>query len=321
MKTNKSIMTEPLRLNIQHFAAEPNLITTPDLGTVNSIDFVNRFGNSISKLQQALGVTRPTPLRQGNKIAMYKFTLTPPADADAAKGIVAEGEDIPLTHVGRELDREVTVPFRKYRKAVTIEEVQRVGYEVAVNQTDRRVLQKIQKDVRTDFFTFLGTAPTTIPAVNNMQQAFGAIWGKVADLFDDEEAGVIVFVNPIDAGNYLGNAVIENGASVGFGLTLLQGFTNVTVFVNNSVPEGEVYGTARDNLNIAYIDANGEISKLFQNKPIITDETGLIGMVHDDNTNNLTHQSTVFTGTVLFAEIVDGVVKTTIEEPAPDAGA
>lgn len=320
MKTKQSFEVELLRVNIQQFAAETNLIETPDLGAVNSMDFVARFGNSITKLQRALGVTRPMPLRQGNKIAMYKFVVTLPTDPDAAKGIVAEGDTIPLTHVGRELDREITVPFRKYRKAVSIEEVQRVGYEVAVNQTDRQVLQKIQKDVRTDFFTFLGTAPTTIDPVENMQQAFGAIWGKVASLFDDEEAGVIVFINPEDAGKYLGNAVIENGASVGFGLTLLQGFTNVTVFVNNSVPAGSVYGTSRDNLNIAYIDANGEISKLFQNKQIITDETGLIGMVHDDNTSNLTHQSTVFTGTVLFAEVTNGVVKTTIVEPTPDAG-
>lgn len=295
---------------------ETNLIQTPDLGAVAAVDFVERFGYSISNLQKALGVTRPTPLRQGNKIAMYKFTVTKPADADAAKGIVAEGEDIPLTHVGRELDREVTVPFRKYRKAVTIEEVQRVGYERASNETDRQVLRSIQKDVRNDFFTFLGTAPTDIGAVDGLQNAFGRIWGRVTNLFDDE-VPVIVFINPEDAGKYLGNAVIENGQAVGFGLTLLKGFTNVTVMINNSVPEGQVYGTAADNLNIAYIDANGETSKLFKNKAVTTDETGLIAMVKDDNTTNLTEQSTIYTGTVLFAEVVDGVVKATITEEAP----
>ena len=71
-------------------------------------------------------------------------------------------------------------------------------------------------------------------------------------------------------------------------------------------------------MNIAYIDANGETSKLFQGKPITTDETGLIALVKDDNTTNLTAQSTIYTGTVLFAEVVDGVVKATIT--APPAG-
>lgn len=306
----KKQLTAPMKMRLQFFA-EPNIIKTPDLGAVAAIDFVEQFGYSITQLQKALGVTRPQPLRQGNKIAMYKFTVTKPANADAAKGIVGEGEDIPLTHVSRALDREVTVPFRKYRKAVTIEEVQRVGYDRAVNDTDTQVLRSIQKDVRNDFFTFLGTAPTDIGSVDGLQQSFGKIWGKVTALFDDE-VPVIVFINPEDAGDYLGNAVIENGQAVGFGLTLLKGFTNVTVFINNSVPKGQVYGTAQDNLNIAYIDANGETSKLFQGKPITTDETGLIALVKDDNTTNLTAQSTIYTGTVLFAEVVDGVVKATL---------
>lgn len=294
--------------------AEANIIKTPDLGAAASIDFVEQFGYSIKKLQESLGVARPHALRAGNKIALYKFEVTKPADEDAAKGIVAEGEDIPLTHVGRELDREVTVAFRKYRKAVTIEEVQRVGYDVAVTQTDRRVLREVQGDVRNDFFTFLGNAPTDIGAVDGLQQSFGKIWGRVTALFDDE-VEVIVFINPEDAGDYLGNAVLENGQSVGFGLTLLQGFTNVKVFINNSVPKGQVYGTAQDNLNIAYIDVNGETSKIFQNKTVVTDESGLIALVEDDNTTNLTSQSTIYTGAVLFAEISDGVVKAQIAEP------
>lgn len=296
---------------------ENNLITTPDLGAVAAIDFVEQFGHSIAQLQRALGVTRPHALRQGNKIAMYKFNVTRP-EGDAGQGIVEEGADIPLTHVGRELDREVTVGLRKYRKAVSAEEVQRVGYERAVNEADRQVLRGIQKDVRNDFFTFLGTAPTDIGEVAGLQESFGKIWGKVSALFDDE-VPVIVFINPEDAGDYLGNAVIENGQSVGFGLTLLQGFTNVTVFINNSVPRGQVYGTAVDNLNIAYIDVNGEISRVFENKPVVSDELGLIGLVKDDNTTNMTNQSTIFTGTTLFAEVVDGVVKATIVDPAPEA--
>ncbi|WP_088815451.1 MULTISPECIES: hypothetical protein [Listeria] len=292
--------------------AEENLIKVPDMGEVEAIDFVNKFGTSLDKLKAALGITRPQPLKQGNKIQMWKFTVTLPTDANAAQGIVAEGADIPLTHVGRVKDREIEVGFKKYRKSVSIEEVQRVGYDLAANQTDRKVLNKIQKDVRTDFFSFLATAPTDLGTVSGLQEAFGKAWGKLGDLFDDEEIGVIVFINPLDAGDYLGDAVITNGEAVGFGLTLLKGFTNVTVMINNSVPQGAVYATVQDNINLAYIDVNGEASKIFHNKQVVSDELGLIGLVKDDNTTNLTDQSSIFTGITLFPEVVDGVVKVAI---------
>lgn len=290
---------------------ENNLIKTPDLGAVNAIDFVEQFAYSIKNLQQALGITRIHALSQGNKIQTYKFTVTKPTDGEAAKGKVAEGEDIPLTHVSRVKDKDYSVELRKYRKAVTAEEIQRVGYEMAVANTDREVVRSIQKDVRKEFFDFLATAPTDLGKVATLQESFGKVWGKINDVFDDD-MDIIVFVNPLDAGSYLGNAVIQNGQSVGFGLTLLSDFTGITVMVNNSVPQGTVYATAKDNLNLAYIDTNGEISKLFVNKTVTTDQTGLIGIVEDDNTVNLTNQSTIFTGVTLFSEVANGVVKATI---------
>ncbi|MDE8242015.1 hypothetical protein PT148_09125, partial [Erysipelothrix rhusiopathiae] len=42
---------------------------------------------------------------------------------------------------------------------VTMEEVQRVGYDAAVNKSDNQVLGLMQKNIRTDFFDFLATAP------------------------------------------------------------------------------------------------------------------------------------------------------------------
>lgn len=291
--------------------AENNIIKTPDMGAVAAKDFVDQFGYSIKKLQEALGITRPQPMPKGNTIQTYKFELNKPKndDGDIDPASIGEGEDIPLTHVSRTPDREFTVGFRKYRKATTMEEVQRVGYELAVTQTDNEVRKAIQKDIRKDFFSFLGTAPTDLGTVSGLQEAFGKSWGKLGDIFDDEEIGTIVFINPIDAGDYLGNAVIQNGQAVGFGMTLLNGFTNVTPVINNSVPQGEFYATVNDNINLQYIDVHGEVAKMFQGKSVTTDETGLIALVHDDNTTNLTSQSTIYTGLNLFAEVTDGVLK------------
>ncbi|WP_125606736.1 hypothetical protein [Lapidilactobacillus bayanensis] len=298
---------------------ETNIIKTPDMGQVNAVDFVEQFGYSLDKLKQALGITRAQPMKQGNTIQTYKFELDKPKNTEGVEidpSTIGEGEDIPLTHVSRKKDREFTVGFRKYRKAVTIEEVQRVGYEMAVNKTDNEVRRAIQKDIRGDFFKYLASAPTDLGSVSGLQEGFGRAWGKLGSIFDDEDAGTIVFINPEDAGEYLGTAVISNGQSVGFGMTLLTGFTNVTVMINNSVPKGSFYATIKDNINLQYIDVNGESAKIFHNKQIITDETGLIALVKDDNTTNLSDQSTIYTGIALFAEVTDGVLKGTLAPKA-----
>lgn len=295
--------------------AENNLIKVPDMGNAKDIDFVERFSASLVKLTEALGITRPLPLKQGNKIQTYKYEVTKPT-GEAGKGKVGEGEDIPLTHVKKVKDREIEVGFRKYRKAVSIEEVQRVGYDAAVNKSDKQVIGVLQKDIRADFFEYLATAPTKLKATG-LQSAFGKAWGKLNTIFEDYgEFQVVQFINPEDAGDYLGDEAISNGASVGFGMTLLKDFTGAGIVITNaSVPRGKVYATAVDNINLMYIDVHGESSKVFEGLPVVSDELGLLGLVKAPNTVNATTSSTIYNGVALFAEIVNGVVEVSIEKP------
>lgn len=291
--------------------ADPKLTKTPDMGEVQAKDFVERFSESITKLTQALSTTRPQAMTQGNTIQMYKFTTDM-----ASTTTVGEGEDIPLSGVKRTKDRSFTVSFEKARKAVSIEEVQRVGYDMAVLQSDKRILREIQKNVRKGFFDFLKTAPTDLGTVDDLQNAIAQAVGKLQVLFDDDAVQTIVFINPMDAAKYLGAADITNGASVGFGLTLLNNFLGgVTLIMNSSVPEGTFYATVKDNINLMYLDTNGESRKLFENKAITTDETGLIALVRDDNTTNLTNQSTLYWGIKIFPEVANGVIKGTLKAP------
>lgn len=289
--------------------ADPKLIKTPDMGEVQAKDFVEKFAESINKLTQALSTARPQAMTQGNTIQMYKFTPDM-----AATTQVAEGEDIPLSAIRRTKDRSFTVGFEKVRKAVTIEEVQRVGYDMAVLQSDKRVLREIQKNIRKGFFDFLATAPKDLGAQDGLQQAIAHSIGELQVLFDDDAVETIVFVNPLDAANYLGAADITNGTSVGFGLTLLDNFLGgVQLVMNGSVPKGTFYATVKENINLMHLDTNGESRKLFENKSITTDETGLIAMVRDDNTTNLTNQSTLYWGVKLFPEVANGVMKGTFK--------
>lgn len=293
-------------------AAEPNLIKTPDMGEVQAKDFVERFSESIKKLTEALSTTRPQPLTKGNDIQMYKFTTTM-----ASTTKVGEGEVIPLSGVKRTKDRTFTVNFEKVRKAVSIEEVQRVGYDMAVLQSDKRILKEIQKSVRKGFFDFLATAPTDLGAQGGLQNAIATASGKLQNLFDDDAVEMLAFINPMDAAKYLAAADITNGANVGFGLKLLTDFLGGTtqLFLNSSVPEGTFYATVKDNINLMYLDTNGESRKLLESKTVITDETGLIAMVRDDNTTNLTNQSTLYWGIKIFPEVANGVIKGTLAAP------
>ena len=71
--------------------AETNLIKKEDLARAREIDFAYRFGESIKKLMEALGVTRKIPKQAGTVLKAYKATGT------LQDGAVAEGETIPLS--------------------------------------------------------------------------------------------------------------------------------------------------------------------------------------------------------------------------------
>ncbi|MFT8425673.1 MAG: hypothetical protein ABF630_09450 [Liquorilactobacillus sp.] len=297
--------------------ADANLIDKNSLGTVNAIDFVNQFSYSVKKLQEALGVTRLQPMKQGNQIQTYKFGITKPKDAqdkDVDPASIGEGETIPLTKITREVANTYTVGFSKYRMGTTIEAVQKYGYDLAVEKTQQQMLQDIQKDIRAKFFSYLGTAPNDLGTVGDLQDAYGKVYGKLLSEFDTDTPQIIMFINPVDAGNYLGTAAIQNGQGVAFGLTLLKGFLggNFDVILNASVPAGTFYATVKDNINLQYIDVNGESSKLFQNKTVTTDETGLIALVQDDTIENLSNESVIYQGINLFAEVENGVLKGTL---------
>ena len=71
--------------------AETNLIKKEDLARAREIDFAYRFGESIKKLMEALGVTRKIAKQAGTTLKAYKATGT------LQDGNVAEGDLIPLS--------------------------------------------------------------------------------------------------------------------------------------------------------------------------------------------------------------------------------
>ena len=285
-------------------------ITSQDLGQAKSIDFANRFSNNIVKLLEVLGVTNKLPMNVGSNIKMYKFSVE-----EAYTTTVNEGEDIPLTIVKRELVNTIELTYTKYRKATTLEAIQAHGFDLAVNNTDNELIRHYQKKIRTDFASVLSQAAGT--AIDSSKKALtaknlqGALAKGRAKLTTVIESDItpIAFVNPDDTAEHIANGLIVSNGSM-FGMGLLTNYVGVRVIELSDVPAGEVWMTASENLNIAYANPNGEVGKAFN---LVTDETGMVGVLHDIQANRLTAE-TVLTGAIqIFAENVDAVVKIKIK--------
>lgn len=284
--------------------AEIGTITNENLAKVQDIDFATRFGYSVKKLIEALGITRKLPKSAGTVLKVYKVTGT------LQNGKVAEGEAIPLSEYSTTYEPIGEVTLEKWAKSTTAEAISSKGYKQAVIDTDSKMLQDIQKKIRTDFFTFLATG-TGIATGTGLQSTLAQCWGQLQVLFEDNTIDSVYMLNPLDVADYLATAQVTTQSA--FGMTYIENFLGLgTVFLNSSVPKGKVYATAKENIVLYYIPTNG--SDLGEAFTFTSDETGYIGVHHESDYNNLTNNTTAVSGVGLFAEFLDGVVVGTIGE-------
>ena len=283
-------------------AAEENLIKKSDLVRAREIEFVTLFGESIKKLVEALGVTRKIPKQAGYTLKAYKATGT------LQPGTVAEGDLIPLSKYQTEAVSYAEIVLKKWRKATSAEAIIEKGYDQAVQMTTDRMLKDVQKGIRTDFFTFLATGTGEATGVT-FQAALAQAWGQLQVLFEDDSIEAIYFMNPLDVADYLATAQITTQNV--FGMKYVENFLNLgTVIFDSKVPQGEIYATAKDNIVLYYVPVNGaDLGNAFS---FTADQTGLIGIHEEADYKHMTAEDTVMSGVVLFAERLDGIVKSTI---------
>ena len=283
-------------------AAEENLIKKADLVKAREIEFVTLFGESIKKLVEALGVTRKIPKQAGYTLKAYKATGT------LQPGTVAEGDLIPLSKYQTEAVSYAEIVLKKWRKATSAEAIIEKGYDQAVQMTTDRMLKDVQKGIRTDFFTFLATGTGEATGAT-FQAALAQAWGQLQVLFEDDSIEAIYFMNPLDVADYLATAQITTQTA--FGMTYVENFLGLgTVIFDSKVPEGTIYATAKDNIVLYYVPVNGaDLGNAFS---FTADQTGLIGIHEEADYKHMTAEDTVMSGVVLFAERLDGIVKSTI---------
>lgn len=285
-------------------AAEENLIKKADLVRAREVEFVNIFSENIKKLIEALGVTRKIPKQAGYTLKSYKATGT------LENGEVAEGETIPLSKYQTVAVNYKEITLKKWRKATSAEAIISGGYDQAVQMTTDRMLLDVQKGIRGDFFTFLATGTGTATGVG-FQAALAQAWGQLQVKFEDDSIEVVYFMNPLDVADYLAKAQIT--LQTAFGMTYVENFLGLgTVIFDSKVPKGTIYATAKDNIVLYYIPVNGaDLGEAFD---FTSDQTGLIGIHETPDYSNMTASDTVVSGIVLFAERLDGIIKSTITE-------
>lgn len=287
---------------------EPNTQMQANFSNLDakSIDYAYKFGENFSKFIEVLGITRQIPVQEGFTLTMY----TAPK-VELADGEVGEGELIPLSKVTPQPAETKEIKLNKYRKVTTAEAIQRYGRDEAINITDDALVREVQKGIRDYLFETIKTHGTEQVNLNagTLQGALASAWGALEVLFEDDVITTIAFVNPMDVANEIANKEIT--LETQFGLRYYVDVTGTVVMLNNTIPQGEVYATAADNLQVAYISADSDLFKEFN---MFTDEFGYIGVAHGSSLEILSVQTVLASGVLIFPERLDGMVKIEIGE-------
>lgn len=286
-------------------AAEDNVIKKAQIAKVRELDFALLFSENVKNLIKMLGVTRKIPVTAGTALKVLKTT-----GALVNNGAVAEGEIIPLSQYQTTWTTVAEATLLKWRKATTAEAILKGGYDQAVNATNKKMVTDIQKSIRTQFVTMLGTGSATATGVG-LQAALANAWGKMQVLFEDDAVEAVYFVNPMDVSDYLGKADIT--VQTAFGMNYVENFMGLgTVIMTGAITAGTFYATAKENIVAYYINVN-EANGIGEAFDFTTDpETGFVGIHEDGNYTRMQEETVAISGITFFAERLDGVIKGTI---------
>lgn len=292
-------------------AAEDNLITRDQIKKVREIDYAASFGEGLGKFLEILGVTRRLPVVAGTVLKQMKVSGT------LQNGVVAEGDIIPLSQYKTTWETVGEVILKKYRKATSAEAIMKGGFDQAVNDTDAKMIQDIQKTIRARLVGALDDEDATVVYGDTLQEMLAQAWGQLQVLFEDDAIEAVYFVNPLDVADYLATAAITTQTA--FGFQYIEDFLGLgTVIMTPLITKGNVYATAKNNLVDYYIDAR-EANGLGDAFDFSTDpETGFVGIHEDADYTRLQSETVAIEGVYIFPEMPSGIVKGKLGvEPTP----
>ncbi len=293
-------------------AATLNTTTTTDFSiNVKEVDFVTRFEQTWQSLVEIMGIMRPVKKQAGTQLVASKATVS------LQSGTVAEGDEVPLSKATVTPVSYADLEFKKYRKRVTAEAVDKYGAEVAVQKTDDALLNEITGEVLDDFYTFAQTGTLT-GTETTFQMAVSMAVTMVKDKFKKlrlNYSNIVAFVNTLDVGRYLGSAPIT--IQTMNGIEYFKDFLGAqTVIVTSEIPQGTVLAIPADNIVLYYADVATEFSSLGLVYTTNANPSGLIGVHKEPVYGRVSGDTHALMGMKLFAEYIDAIAKITFTEAA-----
>lgn len=288
--------------------AKANLTGVAQITTsVREIDFVTRFTKNWDSLREIMNIMRPIRKEPGTKLTSYAASVT-------LQDSVGEGIEIPYSQATIAPVAYDDLTLEKYAKAVSIEAVNKYGAVVAVQRTDDAFLNELQGKVLDRFYTFLQTGALT-SVETTFQMGVAMAIGRVVDKFKKmrrDSTSIVVFVNTLDAYQYLGaaNLTVQNA----FGLQYIENFMGAqTMILSSEIPAGTIIATPSENIVLYYVDpGDGDFAQLGLNYTV-QGETNLIGFHANGNYNTAVGESFALMGMLLWAEYLDAIAVVTVE--------
>lgn len=292
-------------------AVVTNTTTTAQISVnAKEIDFVSRFQSNWQALTEIMGISRPVRKAPGTTLTTLKANVT------LANGNVAEGDEVPLSQASVTATPIEPITIEKYRKRVTIEAIEKYGAAVAMQKTDDAFVTELTDKVLDKFYTFAQTGTLGGDTYDDFQMAVSMSIALVKDHFKKLHLGgysnIVVFVNTLDAGRYLGQAGIT--VQTQNGIEYLKNFLGAsTVILTSEIPSGKVIATPADNLVLYYVDpADSDFAQAGLDYTTVG-ETRLIGVHKEGVYDRASSDTHAIMGMRLFAEYLDGIANVSIK--------
>ena len=272
------------------------------------VDFVTRFGMNWQGLLDIIGIARPIKKVPGTKLTAKEVQI------DLQSGDVAEGDEIPYSLATISEKDVATLKLKKYSKGVTLEDIEKYGYEDAVQRTDNAFLNKLQGVVMDNFYAVLGTGTLT-GSKTTFQQAIANAKGLVTNEFKKlrlDITDVVGFVNTMDFYDYLGDANIT--VQTAFGMSYVKdfmGYNTIFLLSDNELEAGKVIATPVENLALYYVDASDSDFARAGLEYTVDGVTNLNGFHTEGKYSHAVSECYAILGATMFAEYLNGIAVVT----------
>lgn len=271
-------------------------------------DFVTSFAQNWNALREIMGVTRPIKKQPGTVLKSYKASLV------LEDGNVAEGAEIPLSKATVEEVAHADLTIKKYGKAITIEDVDKYGEEVAIELTDEAFRNELLGEIMGEFYEFALTGTLKPDGATDFRMGVALAIGAVKDKFKKmrkDASRVVVWVNTLDAYTYLGAADLTTQTA--FGMEYVKGFMGAeTLILSSEIPAGKVLATPVNNIVDYYADPSNSAFARMGLRYTVDSDAPMLGFAIEGDYSTATGKNWAIMGHKLWAEYLDAIAVVTV---------